>query len=54
LDKGELYTLASIQRPTETVVRMMELSCHMFGYKPKPANKGKVIGDDNGYFHLAK
>ena len=26
----------------------------MFGYKPKPANKGKVIGDENGYFHLAK
>ena len=32
----------------------MELCCHMFGFKPKPANKGKIIGDDHGYFHLAK
>lgn len=54
LDKGELYTLASINRPTEIVVKMMELSCHMFGYKAKKANIGKVQNDPQGYFHLAK
>lgn len=54
LDKGELYTLASINRPTTIVITMMELCCHMFSNKPKPANKGKINGDDNGYFHLAK
>lgn len=42
LDKGELYTLASINRPTDIVVTMMELSCHMFGHKAKKANIGKV------------
>jgi hypothetical protein len=42
LDKGELYTLASINRPTDTVVKMMELSCHMLGHKAKKANIGKV------------
>jgi dynein heavy chain len=54
LDKSELYTLASINRPTDTVVKMMELSCHMFGYKAKKANIGKVQNDPQGYFHLAK
>jgi len=35
-------------------VKMMELSCHMFGYKPKKANIGKVQNDPQGYFNLAK
>ena len=54
LDKGELYTLASIMRPTEIVVKMMELSCHMFGLKAKKQNIGKVQNDTHGYFDLAR
>jgi hypothetical protein len=45
LDKGELYTLNSIMRPTEIVVKMMELCCHMWGYKAKKVNIGKVQND---------
>jgi hypothetical protein len=54
LDKGELYTLASINRPTDIVVTMMELSCHMLGHKAKKTNIGKVQNDPQGYFDLAK
>jgi hypothetical protein len=30
LNKGDLYSLATMRIPTPTVVTVMELSCHMF------------------------
>ena len=32
----------------------MEISCHMMGLKPKKTNLGKVDGDTNGYFDMAR
>lgn len=32
----------------------MELSCHMMELKAKKTNIGKVEGDTNGYFDLAR
>jgi dynein heavy chain len=41
-------------RPTDDPVKMMELCCHMFGFKVTKANIGKVQNDPKGYFDLAK
>lgn len=30
LNKGDLYSLATMRVPTKTVITVMELSCHMF------------------------
>jgi len=40
LNKGDLYSLATMRVPTQTVITVMELSCHMFGHKPTKQNLG--------------
>lgn len=32
----------------------MEISCHMMDLKPKKTNIGKIDGDTNGYFDMAR
>ena len=54
LNKGDLYSLATMRVPTQTVITVMELSCHMFGHKPTKQNLGQAAGDTGGYFDLAK
>ena len=54
MDRGDLYCLASMRRPTDVVVDMMELCCHMFGYKARRSAIGKVQNDTRGYFDLAR
>lgn len=40
LNKGDLYSLNTMRVPTNTVVVVMELACHMFEHKPKKENLG--------------
>ena len=40
LNKGDLYSLATMRVPTPTVIIVMELSCHMFQLKPTKQNIG--------------
>jgi len=40
LNKGDLYSLATMRIPTPTVITVMEISCHMFGHKPTKQNLG--------------
>lgn len=54
LKKDDIVFISSIKQPTATIVLGTELCCHMFGLKPKKTNLGKVQGDTNGYFDLAK
>jgi dynein heavy chain len=54
LKKDDLFFLNSINTPTANVIKVMELSCYMFQYKPTKANIGKVTNDTLGYFHLSK
>lgn len=46
--------MSSIKKPTPAVVLGMEISCYMMGLKAKKTNVGKVDGDTNGYFDLAR
>lgn len=46
--------MSSIKKPTPAVVLGMEISCYMMGLKAKKTNLGKVDGDTNGYFDLAR
>ena len=46
--------MSSIKKPTPAVVLGMEISCYMMGLKAKKTNIGKVDGDTNGYFDLAR
>jgi len=34
LNKNDLYSLATMRVPTQTVIVVMEVSCHMLGHKP--------------------
>ena len=34
LNKNDLYSLATMRVPTQTVIVVMEVSCHMFALKP--------------------
>lgn len=54
IKKDDLTVLASIKKPTPAVVLGMEISCYMMGLKAKKTNVGKVDGDTNGYFDLAR
>ena len=54
LKKDDLTFIGSIKKPTPTVVLGMEVSCHMMDLKPKKANIGRVDGDTNGYFDMAR
>ena len=54
LNKGDLYSLATMRVPTATVITVMELSCHMFGHKPTKQNLGQAPNDTGGYFDLGK
>jgi hypothetical protein len=54
VDAKDLYAINSVMKPTETMITMIEVCCHMFNLKPKKANQGKVQGDTKGYFDLAK
>jgi phosphoglycolate phosphatase-like HAD superfamily hydrolase len=54
LKKDDFYSLSAIKKPTATVVLGMEISCIMMGLKPKKTNLGKVDGDTNGFFDLAR
>jgi hypothetical protein len=54
LKKDDFYVMAAIKKPTPAVVLGMEISCHMMGLKVKKSNLGKVDGDTNGYFDLAR
>ena len=54
LKKDDFYVISSIKKPTPAVVLGMEISCHMMGFKPKKTNIGKVEGDTNGYFDMAR
>jgi hypothetical protein len=54
LKKDDLYVLNSLNTPTANVVKVMELSCHMFSHKPTKANIGKYPNDPHGFFHLSK
>lgn len=54
LKKDDFYVISSIKKPTPAVVLGMEISCHMMGLKAKKTNIGKVEGDTNGYFDLAR
>jgi dynein heavy chain len=54
LKKDDFYILAGIKKPTPAVVLGMEISCHMMALKPKKEQKGKVEGDDGGFFECAR
>lgn len=54
LKKDDFYVMSSIKKPTSAVVLGMEISCHMMNLKVKKTNVGKVDGDTNGYFDLAR
>ena len=54
LKKDDFYIISSIKKPTPAVVLGMEISCHMMALKPKKTNIGKVEGDTNGYFDMAR
>jgi dynein heavy chain len=54
LKKDDLYVLNSLNTPTPNVVKVMELSCHMFQLKPGKGNLGKMTNDTHGFFHLSK
>jgi len=54
LKKDDFYFMAAIKKPTPAVVLGMEISCYMMGLKAKKTNIGKVEGDTNGYFDLAR
>ena len=54
LKKDDFYIISSIKKPTPAVVLGMEISCHMMGLKATKQNIGKVDGDTNGYFDLAR
>lgn len=54
LKKDDFYIISSIKKPTPAVVLGMEISCHMMGLKPKKTNVGKIDGDTNGFFDLAR
>lgn len=38
LNKNDLYSLATMRIPTQTVIVVMEVCCHMFQLKPAKAN----------------
>jgi hypothetical protein len=54
LKKDDFYIISAIKKPTPAVVLGMEISCHMMGLKATKQNIGKVDGDTNGYFDLAR
>lgn len=54
LKKDDFYVISSIKKPTPAVVLGMEISCLMMGLKASKQNVGKVDGDTNGYFDLAR
>ena len=54
LKKDDIQFIATIKKPTPTVVLGMEISCHMMELKAKKANIGKIEGDTNGYFDMAR
>ena len=54
LKKDDFYIISAIKKPTPAVVLGMEISCHMMELKPKKTNLGKVEGDTNGFFDLAR
>lgn len=54
LKKDDFYIISSIKKPTPAVVLGMEISCYMMGLKAAKTNIGKVDGDTNGYFDLAR
>ena len=54
IKKDDLVFLNSINKPTPTVIKMMELCCYMFSLKPSKENIGKVEGDTHGFFHKGK
>ena len=41
-------------RPSEIIIKMSELCCHMFGLKVTKANVGKIQNDTKGYADLFK
>ena len=54
LKKDDLYVLNSLNTPTANVIKVMEISCHMFSLKPSKESKNKVTNDTHGFFHCAK
>jgi hypothetical protein len=54
LKRDDLVFISTIKKPTPVIVLGMELSCHMMDLKVKKTNVGKVDGDTNGYFDLAR
>lgn len=54
LKRDDFVFIASIKKPTPTVVLGMEISCHMMDLKAKKTNIGKVDGDTNGFFDLSR
>ena len=54
LKRDDFVFIGSIKKPTATVILGMELSCHMMELKPKKTNIGKIDGDTNGYFDMAR
>jgi dynein heavy chain len=54
LKKDDFYVISSIKKPTPAVVLGMEIACHMMNLKAKKTNIGKVDGDTNGYFDMAR
>lgn len=40
LNKGDLYSLATMRVPSPMAITVMELSCHMFAIKPTKQNLG--------------
>ena len=54
LKRDDFVFISAIKKPTNTVVVGMELCCHMMDLRPKKTNIGKIEGDTNGYFDLAR
>jgi hypothetical protein len=38
LNSKDLYNLNAVMRPNDSIVIVMEICCHMFGFKPTKAN----------------
>ena len=53
MDKGDIYELKVIKKPTVFMCMVMEVACHMFELKPSKNNLKKYQNDTGGYFDMA-